>query len=196
MINKIIPKFFKNRVKKIIASLKSPKMVYGYMDSSGEFRPRTRYSDTVFFYHPKNIKIADNVFIWHYTILDGTGGITIEKGCQIGAWVGIFTHSAHIAIRIYGNHYQEVPEKEKQAYFIGPVSIGKYSFIGPRTIISPGVTIGNGVLVSAGSVINHNIDNYAIVSGNPAKVIGDTRKLDRRYLKDPKSLHWYEEWQK
>jgi len=196
MIKKIIYGLFEKAARRFIVPLKSPKMIYGYMDSTGHFRPRTRCSDTVFFYRPEKIKIADNVFIWHYTIIDGTGGITIEEGCQIGAWVGIFTHSSHIAIRIYGNHYQEVPETEKQVYFSRPVYIGKYSFIGPRTVISPGVTIGKGVLISAGSVINGNIDDYAIVSGSPSKVTGDTRKLDKRYLKDPKLLHWYEEWQK
>ncbi len=175
---------------------KAPRMIWGYMDSNGEWRERTRISDTVFFYHPERIRISDNVFIWHYTILDGTGVLTIEEGCQIGVWVGIFTHSSHIAIRLYGNHYQEVPENLKKGYVIRPVSIGKYTFIGAGSMILPGVKIGKGVLVSAVSIVSKDIEDYAIVSGNPAEVIGDTRRLDQRYLEDPQILAWYEEWQR
>jgi len=179
-----------------VRKYKSPNMVYGYKDSNGELRMRTRISDTVFFYHPERIQIADNVFIWHYTIIDGTGGLKIDAGSQIGAWVGIFTHSSHVAIRIYGNHYQEVKESEKKGYPVAPVSIGKYVFIGASSKILPGVTIGDGALVSTGSIVTKNIDRFEIVSGNPAEVIGDTRKLDQRYLDDPQLRSWYNDWQK
>ncbi|MEB3215440.1 MAG: acyltransferase [Nostocales cyanobacterium 94392] len=199
ILKKIFPNqlriFLRNKLDSILRNLKAPKMIWGYQDSSGEWRSRTRISDTVFFYHPENILIEDNVFVWHYTILDGTGGLEIGEGCQIGAWVGIFTHSSHIAIRIYGNHYQEVPENEKIGYKIAPVKIGKYVFIGAGAKILPGITIGNGALISAGAVVTKNIGDFEIVSGNPAEVVGDTRKLDKRYLKDSQLLEWYDEWQ-
>jgi acetyltransferase-like isoleucine patch superfamily enzyme len=171
-------------------------MLWGYLDASGEWRSRTRVSDTVFFYHPERISMADNVFVWHYTILDGTGTLEIGEGTQIGAWVGVFTHSSHIAIRIYGNHYQEVSEDIKKGYPIEKVKIGRYAFIGAGAKILPGVSIGNGVLVTAGAIVSRNVEDFQIVSGNPATVIGDTRKLDARYLKDPQLKMWYDEWQK
>jgi len=171
-------------------------MIRGYLDSSGEWRPRTRVSDIAFFYHPEKIKIADNVFIGHYAILDGTGGLEIGEGCQFAAWNGIYTHSSHIAIRIYGDHYQEVPEYSKQGYIINPVIIGRFVFVGAAAKILPGVTIGDGALISAGTVVSKNVDKFQIVAGNPAKIIGDTRKLDQRYLEDPQLLEWYNEWQK
>lgn len=176
--------------------LKAPKMLWGYFDSSGSWRPQTRISDTVFFYHPERINMADNVFVWHYTILDGTGGLEIEEGVQIGAWVGIFTHSSHIAIRLYGRHYSEVPEGNKKGYPINKVKIGRYAFIGAGAKILPGASIGRGALIAAGAVVSKNVDDFQIVSGNPAEVIGDTRKLDAKYLKDPQLKEWYEEWQK
>jgi acetyltransferase-like isoleucine patch superfamily enzyme len=171
-------------------------MVRGYMDSTGQFRTRTRISDTVFMYHPERIRIADNVFVWHYTILDGTGGLEIGEGSQIGAWVGIFTHSSHIAIRIYGNHYQEVSEDLKNGYPINKVKIGKYVFIGAGAKILPGLTVGDGALVSAGAIVSKNVRDFEIAAGNPAQVIGDTRELDGKYLKDPQLNIWYGEWQK
>lgn len=179
-----------------VRQFKAPKMIWGYQDASGQWQARTRISDTVFFYYPEKIFIEDNVFVWHYTILDGTGGLEIGEGSQIGAWVGIFTHSSHIAIRIYGNHYQEIPEKEKKGYKIAPVKIGKYVFIAAGSKIFPGVKIGDGALISAGSVVTKDVQEFEIVAGNPAEVIGDTRKLDRRYIKDSQLKEWYEEWQK
>ena len=176
-------------------ALKSPKMLWGFRDSSGTWRSRTRISDTVFFNHRDRIRIADNVFVWHYSILDGTGGLEIEQGVQIGAWVGVFTHSSHIAIRIYGNHYQEVPEAAKAGYVVQGVKIGRCAFIGAGAKILPGVTIGQGALIAAGSIVNRNVDDYQIVSGNPAAVIGDTRSLDKRFLRDEQLKEWYAEWQ-
>ena len=49
--------------------------------------------------------------------------------------------------------------------------IGDYCFIGVRSIIMPGVKIGNEVIVGAGSVVTKDISNNCIVAGNPAKVI-------------------------
>jgi acetyltransferase-like isoleucine patch superfamily enzyme len=136
------------------------------------------------------------VFIWHYTILDGTGGLDIGEGTQIGAWVGIFTHSSHIAIRLYGRHYQSVPEREKKGYPTAPVKIGKYVFVGAGAKILPGVSVGNGALISAGSLVNRDVQAFEIVSGNPAKVIGSTKDIDSKYLTDPQLLDWYNEWSK
>jgi len=100
-LKKIVPTVITKKIKSWLESeirkYKAPRMVWGYKDSTGEWRKRTRISDTVFFYHPERITIADNVFVWHYSIIDGTGGLKIGEGSQIGAWVGIFTHSSHIA---------------------------------------------------------------------------------------------------
>ena len=200
LMRKIMPKVMQQYLQERLAirkrRLKAPRMIWGYRDASGAWRERTRMSDTVFIYHPESVCVADNVFVWHYTILDGTGGLEIGEGTQIGAWVGIFTHSSHLAIRLLGNHYQEVPEKEKRGYKTAPVKIGKYVFIAAGAKVLPGVTIGDGALVSAASIVKRDVGPFEIVSSDPAKVIGSTRKLDERYLSDPQILEWYQEWQK
>ncbi|MBK7918590.1 MAG: acyltransferase [Chloroflexi bacterium] len=177
--------------------LKQPRMLWGYQDASGTWRVRTRISDTVFLYHPEQIFIEEDVFVWHYTILDGTGGLEIGRGSQIGAWVGVFTHSSHVAIRLYGHHYQAVHEAEKVAFSIEPIKIGRFVFIAAGAKILPGVTIGDGALIAAGSVVNKNVEPFQIVAGNPANVVGDTRNTDDRYLQThPQLRGWYEEWQR
>jgi len=140
--------------------------------------------------------IIFNTLVWHYTILDGTGGLQIGRGSQIGAWVGIFTHSSHIAIRLYGYHYSEIPENEKIAFSVKPVKIGRFVFVAAGAKILPGVVIGDGALIAADSVVNKDVEPFQIVAGNLADVVGDTRKIDRRYLQThPELQSWYEEWQ-
>ena len=52
-----------------------------------------------------------------------------------------------------------------------PVIIGNDVWIGGRVTILPGVHIGNGAIIGAGAVVTKNVPDYAIVGGNPAKVI-------------------------
>lgn len=178
--------------------LKAPRMIWGYQDASGAWREQTRISDTVYFNHPEGIFIGDGVFVWHHTILDGTGELTIGEGSMISSWVGIFTHSVALSVRVYGRHYQEVPDAEKKGLITAPVRIGKYVVVGAGTIISPGVTIGDGAAVLPGSVVDRDVGPFEAVSGNPARVVRDVRKFDKRLLresKDPRLAEWYDEWQ-
>lgn len=188
-------RYLRGKLNSEIRRLKAPRMVWGYRDASGAWREQTRISDTVFLNRPERVFVEDFVFVGHYTILDGTGGLTIGEGSGISAWVGIFTHSVHLSLRIYGRHYREVPDAEKKGFRLAPVRIGKYVGVGAGAIILPGVTIGDGAAITAGTLVNRDVGPFEIVSGNPGKVIGDTRRFDKRYLRDPQLMEWYREWQ-
>ena len=51
------------------------------------------------------------------------------------------------------------------------ISIGNEVWIGNRAMILKGVTIGNGAVIAADSVVTHDVPAYSVVAGNPAKVI-------------------------
>ena len=156
---------------------------------------RLHVSDTSDITHFDKVAFGDNVFIWHYTILDSYNGIRIGDGCQIGTRVGIFTHSTHISTRLYGDQYYEVPFTEHVGRVKGSVEIGPYCFIGPNSILMPNTRIGKGSLVAAYSLVHGEFPDYSVISGNPAKVAGDTRRLDRAYLvKHPELRENYLRW--
>jgi maltose O-acetyltransferase len=57
-----------------------------------------------------------------------------------------------------------------------PITIGNDVWIGTRVIILPGVTVGDHAVIGAGSVVTKDVPDYAIVGGNPARVIRDRRQ--------------------
>jgi acetyltransferase-like isoleucine patch superfamily enzyme len=169
----------------LIGSIASPFMVYGsYNRVSKKYNLQTRISNSVKILNRRSADIADNVWIWHHSIIDASGGLKIKEGVQIGAWVGIFTHSSHNAIRLNGSKYFELSNADRIGYTVEEVEIGEYSFIGASAIILPGVKLGKGCIVSAGSVVNKSFPDFSIISGNPAKLTGSTEKVDKFFLRD------------
>jgi len=59
----------------------------------------------------------------------------------------------------------------------GPINIKDYAWIGMNSIILKGVTIGEGAIVAAGSVVTKDVPDWTIVAGNPAQVVKKIEKL-------------------
>lgn len=172
-----------------------PRMVLGYKNNLGKYLANTRISNTVAIVQAHKLDIANNVFIGHYSILDCSNRLSVGEGCQICAYVQLLTHSSHIAIRLYGKHYIEY-NGQHEGYIKGSTSIGEYTFIGPHSVVMPNVHIGKGSIVSAYSYVKAGAyPAFAILAGNPAKIVGDTRTLDAELLEsDPNLKQFYNEW--
>lgn len=138
--------------------------------------------------HWSKVDFGNNVFIWHFTILDSYNGIKIGNDCQIGTRVGIFTHSSHNSIRYYNKNYNKVPFQEHKGRIKGSVEIGDNTFIGANSIIMPNTKIGKGCIVAGFSYVQGKFDDFSIISGNPAKKVGDVRKIDYKFLKSNPDL--------
>ena len=107
----------------------------------------------------KNIKIGKNVFINACCRFQDQGGIEIGDGSLIG-------HNTTIATL---NH--DFNPAKRQNLTPSPVKIGKNVWIGSDCTILPGVIIGDGAIIGAGSVVTKSVPANAIAVGNPARVI-------------------------
>ena len=167
-------------------------MITRIKDKDGKNIPGTRISSHTFIDHPSSLSLAQGVYIGHFNVVEASHGLTIEEGVQITTHCVITTHSSHQSIRLYGASYAG---KEMIGYVKGSVTVGKYSFIGPHSTVMPGTIIGKGSLVHAYSYVRGEFPDFSIIGGNPAKVLGDTRTIDRALLEQyPELNSLYNEW--
>ncbi|MBK8368985.1 MAG: acyltransferase [Bacteroidetes bacterium] len=184
--------FFISGILNALAFFHKPFMVYGFFNKvDGKFYKRTRISSTVKLVDKKKINIKDNVWIGHNSLLDGIGGIIIEKGVNIASHTCIYTHSSQNSIRLLGDKFIDIPASERIGYIIEGVKIGEFTFVGTACILLPGTTIGKGCIIGAGSVVKGVYPDYSILVGNPAKVVGDTRIVDGKLFEQGLSFENY-----
>lgn len=126
-------------------------------------------------YDPRHIRIGHDTLVGERATLDGRkflpnsqGGLEIGNHVDIASEVMVWT-SEHDLSDPY-----LAPIEEK-------VIIEDYVFIGPRSIILPGVTVHQGAVVAAGSVVTKDVAQNEIVAGIPAKKIGERPVTDHRY---------------
>jgi acetyltransferase-like isoleucine patch superfamily enzyme len=170
-----------------------PRMIWGYKTPDGKFLKNVRISSSTFIDHRKHLFIEDHVFIGHFNFIEASNNVIIGEGCQITNFITITTHSSHLSLRLYGIEYINHPNPI--GYEKGSVEIGKYSFIGPHSVIMSDSAIGKGSLVAAYSLVKGSFPDFSVIRGNPAKVVGDTREMDRQFLnKHPELRSFYEAW--
>ena len=110
-----------------------------------------------------NVMVGDHTWVGPFTVLDGSGGgLSIGRYCSISAGVHVYTHDTVLWALSGG----EVDRRE------GAVSIGERCYIGSQSIVTAGVAIGEGSVVTSNSFVNQNVAPATIVGGTPARVIG------------------------
>ncbi len=123
------------------------------------------------FFFPENISIGRRVSINDNVYLDGYGGI------EFGDDSGVAFGSALIS----EDHEISNPEIliKEQPKTPGKITIGKNAWIACNCTLLKGVTIGEGSVVAAGSVVTRSVPPFTLVGGNPARVIRSLKKRDR-----------------
>jgi len=188
----------RHRIAGLWARLVAPRMVYGQRSGDGQWRPHSRISSHTCVDGRAGLRLGDHVFIGHFNHLDASGGLDIGDGCQITNHVSVLTHSSHRALRLMRGAYYGHPAPVGMTR--APVVLGPWTFVGPHSVIAPGARIGRGVLVKAYSFVRGEVPDFAVVEGQPARVVGDTRERDRDWLRaeadrlDPAIAADYEVW--
>ncbi|MBD1915650.1 MULTISPECIES: acyltransferase [Cyanophyceae] len=139
----------------------------------------------VLVFHPENICLGTNIYVGHYTILKGyyKNQMTIGDNTWIGQ--GCFLHSAGgltIGCNVgIGPHVKIITSVHADEGISSPILFGALKEapviiendcdIGVGTTILPGITIGHGSQIGAGSVVTKNVDPYSVMVGMPAKLL-------------------------
>jgi len=110
----------------------------------------------------RNVSIGDNSGLG-YNLRIG-GKVTIGNNVMMGHDCIIWTLN-HRFDRL------DIPMTEQGFYPEEPVEIGDDVWLGARVIILPGVKVGRGAILAAGAIVTKDVPEYAIVGGNPARVI-------------------------
>jgi len=105
---------------------------------------------------------------YNLTILD-EAPVTIGDNVFIGPNCGIYTI----------NHALLPEQRNIGIMQARPVTIGNNVWVGAGTIILPGVKIGEGAVIGAGSIVTHDIAPYTIAAGNPCKVLRPITEADQ-----------------
>lgn len=118
-------------------------------------------------------------FIHPSVVFDGNDFslISIGKNTTISADVVFLTHDYSISkgLKMIG-----APESGR---FLKPIRVGSNCFIGMRSMLLPGTSIGDNVIVGAGAIVKGKIPDGVVVAGNPAKVVCTTQEwAEKHYL--------------
>ncbi|MGI8667894.1 MAG: acyltransferase [Jatrophihabitans sp.] len=104
--------------------------------------------------------IGEGTWIGAFTVIDGSGGLSIGAGCDISCGAQIYTHSSAKRC-VSGRAYPDVDRAS--------TVIGDRVFIGANAIVQMGVRIGDGAVVAAGAVVTRDVPAATMVAGVPAR---------------------------
>lgn len=113
---------------------------------------------------PDRLFLGSHIYIGPKAVFNSLGGIRIHTGVIVGPNLHIYSVNHK-----YTDGIETLPFDSRE--ILKPVEIHRYVWIGGDVIIVPGVTIGEGAVVGAGSVVVKDVPPLAVVAGSPAKVM-------------------------
>ncbi|MGA9364086.1 MAG: acyltransferase [Bacteroidota bacterium] len=113
---------------------------------------------------PQRISIGTHTNVGIGALLDGRGCVVIGSNVDINFVVSIFTLEHNINANDYSSKG-------------GPVIIADYACIASGATILPNICIGRGAVIAAGAVVTKNVEDFSVVGGVPARVIGRRREI-------------------
>lgn len=109
-----------------------------------------------------DVKVGSDCWIGPYTILDGSGSLSMGNFCTISAGVHIYTHDNVKNTLSSG----KLPIERKA------VVIADNCYLAPNVIIAKGVNLGSHCVIAVGSFVNNSFPDFSIIAGVPAGQIG------------------------
>lgn len=163
--------------------------------------PRMEIGDFSYFGHLEELEDYA-AYIAPYLFPLSPEKLMIGKFCQIAHGVRFITSSANHNMNGFStypfNNFMMTPDtsmEDIKAMFNiperkGDTIVGNDVWIGTEAMIMPGVTIGNGAIISARSVVAKDIEPYTVVGGNPAKPL--RKRFDDKTVQTLQDIKWWD----
>lgn len=131
----------------------------------------------VTFHYGTHTKIGDRVFInFNFTVQDDAA-VTIGNDCNFGPNITIVT-PCHPMLPDERKNILCSDGAKRRFCWAKPVSIGNDCWFGANVVVCPGVTVGDGCVIGAGSVVTRDIPSNTFAAGNPCRVIRELTEKD------------------
>ncbi len=109
----------------------------------------------------KNIHVGEGFYANFNCVILDVAEVIIGKNCMLAPNVAIYT----------ATHPIDPTERNSGVEYAKKIVIGDNCWIGGNSVICPGVTLGDNVVVGAGAVVTKSFGDNVVIAGNPAKVI-------------------------
>lgn len=108
-----------------------------------------------------NIFMGNNFYSNHNCVILDAAEVVFGNNVFVGPNCGFYT----------AGHPNDYPTRNKGLEYAYPITVGDNVWIGGNVTVLPGVSIGNNVVIGAGSLVNKNIPDNVLAAGNPCKII-------------------------
>jgi acetyltransferase-like isoleucine patch superfamily enzyme len=133
--------------------------------------------DGLWITNPEKVSIGSHCNFGRRVFITGGGGV------RIGDWVGLGPD-----VKIWSvNHRFADPDRPwlLQGWDLREVVIEDDVWLGANVFVMPGVTVGKGAIISAGTVVTKSVPPFAIVAGNPGRLVGWRKHPDQVATRSP-----------
>ncbi|QLK63496.1 Vat family streptogramin A O-acetyltransferase (plasmid) [Enterobacteriaceae bacterium Kacie_13] len=157
--------------------------------------PNIIIGDYTYYDDPDDSENFERNVLYHFPFIGDK--LIIGKFCALARGVKFIMNGANHKISgistypfyIFGNGWENVMPAAEELPYKGDTEIGNDVWIGYDALFMPGVKIGHGAIISSRSVVTGDVPAYAVVGGNPAKVI--RYRFDAETIAKLEDIAWW-----
>jgi virginiamycin A acetyltransferase len=159
-------------------------------------QPNIEIGDFTYYDDPDGVENFEKNVLYHFPFIGDR--LIIGKFCAIARGVKFIMNGANHQMNgistfpffIFGNGWEVARPAADELPYKGDTIIGNDVWIGYDALIMPGVTIGDGAIIAARSVVAADVPAYTIVGGNPAQIV--RRRFDADSVRRLQSVAWWD----
>ncbi len=158
--------------------------------------PNITIGDYTYYDDPEDSENFERNVLYHFPFIGDR--LIIGKFCALARGIKFIMNGANHKLdgfstypfNIFGNGWEKVTPQLGDLPYKGDTVIGNDVWIGYEVVVMPGVKVGDGAIVAAKSVVVGDVPPYAIVGGNPAKVI--RQRFEAQVVEALLAIAWWD----